>query len=82
MGCGALTYTAYAASIFLMEFGIGKSGILMLPVRSSTIRLAWVVYGSVIDRWLVIAVRCGCRHHLQHSLDRDGGLFEAAIPGV
>eukprot|EP01051_Picozoa_sp_SAG22_P000343 SAG22_NODE_8_length_37215_cov_120.960351_11_plen_242_part_00 len=31
MGLGALTYTTYAAAIFLMEFGIGKAGQLMLP---------------------------------------------------
>eukprot|EP01050_Picozoa_sp_SAG11_P041842 SAG11_NODE_18958_length_477_cov_1.026455_1_plen_59_part_00 len=31
MGIGALTYTAYAASIFAMEFGIGMRGQLMFP---------------------------------------------------
>ena len=52
MGCGALTYTAYAASIFLMEFGIGKSGILMLPcgagvgITCSTLWTAMGVYSK------------------------------------
>jgi hypothetical protein len=50
MGFGALTYTAYAASIFLMEYGVGRSGILMLPcgagvgITCSTLWTAMGVY--------------------------------------